>query len=324
MRTLDALVLAGDSESSVPVLGDNKAFLLYREKPLLLWVIEALDRSETVSSTTVVGPKERLEKTLSGFSATKPLRVWEQGKNVFENIYYGALSTFADYHEGASEEDLKKSPESDKAVFVLTSDLPLIEREEIDHFIRTAPLATGNIVYGFTRESHLEPFTPGHVKPGEWWMYYCFQEYIGRHSNIFCFRPLHLGDVIERYVPIIYDLRYQRHFRNVVGGILAVSRHVFAPANIFYYFMLQAAKSSHRRGWYRVRDKLRRYLPVAAIEKRASIILQTSGHIHETIGPGPTLDVDDEVSFRELQARGEEWKRIQMEMLEKARRETEC
>jgi len=316
---LDAVILAGDSGSSVPVLGDNKAFLRYREKPLVLWVVEALERSRSISSATVVGPKERLEEVLADYSGPKPLRVWEQGRDVFENTYYGALSTFDAYREGASEEDLKASPESDKAVFVLTSDLPLIEPFEIDHFIETAPLDSGNIIYGFTREDLLEPFTPRGVPPGQWWMYYCFKEYIARHSNIFCLRPLHLSAVLEKYVPIIYDLRYQRHLRNVVGGMLAVSRYVLTPGNLYYYFLFQMAKSSHRRGWTGFRDRLRNHLSKDKVEKRMSAILQTTGHIHETVGPGPTLDVDDELSFRELNERGEEWKRTQLEMLDRAR-----
>ncbi|MFO8055930.1 MAG: NTP transferase domain-containing protein [bacterium] len=319
MRTLDAIVLAGDSEAAVPVLGDNKAFLLYKEKPLVTWVVEALERSETVSSITVIGPGSRLEKSLTGYSSAKPLHVREQGRDIFENIYYGALSTFPAYREGATEEELKSSPESDKAVFALTSDLPLIEPFEIDHFISTAPLDSANIVYGFTREDLLEPFTPHGVAPGEWWMYYCFKEYIARHSNIFCFRPLHLGAVTGKYVPIIYNLRYQRHFRNVVSGLFAISRYVLTPGNLFYYFLLQIAKTSHRRGWHRLRDMIRPYVPVAVVEKRISRLFQTSGRILETIGPGPTLDVDDELSYREIQERGHEWKKLQLELLEKER-----
>ena len=124
-ETMDARILAGENEASIPVKGINKAFLTFDGKPLVGMVIEALDRAETISSTIVVGPKAKLEAEIENVSTHKQLRVLEQGDNIFDNIWRGSLSTFPDYRPGMGSKELDHSS-ADKAVLVVTSDVPLL------------------------------------------------------------------------------------------------------------------------------------------------------------------------------------------------------
>ena len=50
---IDALVLAGDRKGARLVYGANKAFLIFRGKPLLSYVLSALDRASEIRSRSL-------------------------------------------------------------------------------------------------------------------------------------------------------------------------------------------------------------------------------------------------------------------------------
>lgn len=318
MNVFDAIILAGEKEGSIPIRGRNKAFLRFGERPLVGWVVKALEDAERIRSITVVGPAEQLKAELFGLAVNKPLHFLEQGRNIFENMWHGALSTFPGYRPGITAQELAETSSPETAVAALTCDMPLIDPREVDHFLRTLPLDRADLIFGVTRQELLTPFAPRGSEPGITFLYFCVREFMVRHANIFCFRPLKLAHVLETYIPLIYRFRYQRRWRNVLAVAKESLRFSLPFGTLPLFFLLQFARVCDHHGWHRLRDFLRQPLPVAFLESHISKMLLTRFAVHQTIGPGLTLDIDDEESYQTFLVMAEKWKAIQENVIRQA------
>lgn len=318
MVKLDAIILAGGKEGSIPIQGQNKAFLPFRGRPLVGWVVAALERAETIRSITMVGPCEKSRSELAELKLTKPFHLLEQGGNIFENMWHGALSTFPGYHEGITASELQASPEADQAVVALTCDMPMLEPAEIDHFVNHLPLERADLVFGVTREEILRPFAPHGDDPGIGFIYFCAREFLVRHANIFCFRPLKLAHILETIIPNTYRLRYQRNWRNVLTAARDSITFSMPWGTLPLFFTLQFARFCHAHGLFALRDFVRKPLRAAMLENHVSKMLQTRFAYLETIGPGLTLDIDDEASYLAFLKMIDQWKPIQLEQIRRA------
>ncbi len=315
MKTLDAIILAGEKEDAISVKGQNKALLPFRGKLLIEWVIDALDRSETISSMTVVGPESKLGPVIENIQTKKPLKLVSQGENIFENIWTGGLSTFPGYRPGITGDELRAAGHEDKAVFIITSDIPLIEPAEIDHYIKKAPLDEYDIVHGFTSKKELDPFLPRDGKPGITFYYYCTREDILRHSNITIMKPLKFAHILEHMIPLIYKLRYQRHLKNVIAAIRETIKLSPTPYTLFLCIVMPTLMFLDHYGFHLARDVLRGIIKRKSATEHASKLFKTRFVAQRTIGPGPTLDVDDEQSYKAFMEMWDEWKKIQRKQI---------
>ena len=154
-------------------------------------------------------------------------------------------------------------------------------------------------------------------------MYFCVREGIYRHGNIALLRPAKFGHVMNTYMPIVYRLRYQRHFRNVVRTIFQIARYALTPTTVYLFLVMETAKFCHRRRWYRLCHLIRKAASRKTAEDLISWIFRTRVKSHETIGPGPILDVDDEESYQLLIEKRDEWKAIQEAQIKKSLAEKE-
>jgi CTP:molybdopterin cytidylyltransferase MocA len=315
MRTLDAILLAGEKEGAIPVKGKNKALLSIRGKMLIEWVIDALDRSEAINSITVVGPEEKLGPIIEKIETEKPLKLLNQGNNIFENIWSGSLSTFPGYYPGIMAEELRKAGHEEKAIFIITSDVPLIDPVEIDDYIKRASLDKYDIVHGFTSKKILDCFLPKDGKPGITFYYYCVKEDILRHSNITIMKPLKLAHTLEYQIPLIYKLRYQRHLKNVIAAIKETIKLFPSPYILFLSIVMPTLMFLDHYNFHFARDIIRGFLKRDWVTFQASRIFKTRFVGQRTIGPGPTLDVDDDKSYQAFMEMWDEWKEIQSKQI---------
>jgi len=313
---IDTLVLAGDRKGAKLVYGANKAFLMLRGKPLVSYVLSALDRSEEVRSIHIVGPVERMRELLSEFKYQKPVFYIEQGENIFQNIWLGALHTFPQYQRGADYKNLSHLPEANKIVLATTCDMPMLEPVEIDTFIRQAPINDYDLIFGVTRKEMLLPFLQTKNSPGFTFAYFCFKDQIIRHANIFLLRPLKLGYVMEEFIPMIYSFRYQKKWRNILGSLSYILSLGIGLRSIYYFLMLQMAKSADLNNRRKIRDWARKRITLKQILDYAQPIMQTRFTTQETIGPGTTLDADSEEELAIFEQNFDQWKQIQSQILQ--------
>jgi len=314
---IDALVLAGDRKGAKLLYGTNKAFLYLRGKPLLTYVLSALESSKQVDKIHIVGPEERLRELLAEFQFSKPITYIAQGENIFENIWYGALSTFPEYQWGADWSHLKELKEKDKLVLVCTCDIPLLEPKEIDEFIKNAPSKDFDMVFGITRKEMLVPFAPKNGEPGISFAYFVMKDIIFRQANIFLLRPTRLGYVMEQFIPLVYQFRYQKLWRNIIRGFWIIAKLRVGGRALYYFTVLQAGRIFDGKGWRLLRNLARKGVSLERILEYVRPILQTRFTAFETIGPGPALDVDNEEDLAVFEKMFDRFKEIQREILEK-------
>ncbi len=313
---IDALVLAGDRKGARLLYGGNKAFLMLRGKPLLSYVLSALDRAEEIRSIHIAGPKDRIRKLLFEFQYSKPVSYIDQGETIFQNLWFGALHTFPEYERGADYKTLSHLPEADKVVLATTCDMPMLEPAEIDAFIRQSPIPDYDLIFGVTRKELLLPFLHRDHQPGFSFAYFCFRDQIIRHANVFLLRPLQLGFVMEEIIPMIYSFRYQKQWRNIFGSLRYILSLGIGPRGLWYFMWLQTAKSADLRDHRKLRDWARKHITLQKVLDYVQPIMQTRFTAQETIGPGTTLDADSEEDLAVFEQTYDRWKEIQTQILE--------
>jgi hypothetical protein len=313
---VDAVVLAGDRSAARLLYGTNKAFLRLRGKPLLSYVISALDRASEIRSIHVAGPGDRLKELLAEFKYEKPVSYVEQGETVFKNLWYGALQTYPEYERGKDYRELRNSPEASKYILATTCDTPLLEPLEIDNFIKNAPMDNFDFVFGITRKELLMPFAPHGNDPGIDFACFVMKDIIFRHANCFLFRPLKLGYVMDDFIPLIYSIRYQKELSNIMKAMSSIVKAGAGLKALYYFILLQVGRSSDMKGRKWLRDFVRKGITLPKILEYAGPILQTRFGAFETIGPGPALDTDNEVDLAVADKMFERWKEIQGQMLQ--------
>ena len=314
--SVDAVVLAGDRSAARLLYGTNKAFLRLRGKPLLSYVISALDRATEIRSINVVGNIDRLKEQLAEFTCQKPLNFIEQGNSIVDNIWEGSLSTFPEYVRGSHYHTLQNSPDADKFIFGVTCDIPFLEPLEIDQFIKNAPVNDFDFIFGITRKEMLLPFAPKGDDPGIEFAYFVMKDIIFRQANFFLMRPLKLGYVMDEFIPLIYSIRYQKELKNMLSAIWSIIKAGAGLGGIYILLMLQMGRSLDMKGWNRLRDLLRKGITLKFTLDYARPVLQTRFGAFETIGPGPCVDTDNEIDLGIADKMFERWKEMQMQMLQ--------
>jgi len=114
----DAVVLAGGGKPE-PLTEqervDNKAFILVNGRPLLAYILEALQEAPSINKINVVGPEENLRKLVAEGYEFDP--VPEQG-SMLDNLAAGF-----------------KSVDKDRLCLVATGDIPLVTAPVIEKFL---------------------------------------------------------------------------------------------------------------------------------------------------------------------------------------------
>jgi len=114
----NALILAGTKEKGPLEIAenvDNKALIMINGKPMIDYIVDALNNSENIDQIIVVGP----EKELHPYIGKKVKKILNPGNSILENMESG-LNFF----------------DSNDNLLLLTSDIPLITPEAIDEFLK--------------------------------------------------------------------------------------------------------------------------------------------------------------------------------------------
>ena len=113
----NALVLAGAKEKGALEIAenvDNKALIMLDSRPMIDYIVDALNSSENIDRILVVGPKNELHP----YIGKKVDEILNPGNSILENMEIG-LNFF----------------NSADNLLLLSSDIPLITSEAIDEFL---------------------------------------------------------------------------------------------------------------------------------------------------------------------------------------------
>lgn len=304
---IQAILVAGDRGASRAVRGRSKAFVEVAGKPMVVHVLEALLHTPEVSEVYAVGNAARLERSFAEWgclglaaAAGRPVHVVPQRETLYANVWYTFLRTL---RPGAR-------PDTNHAVLVVPSDIPLVVPEEISTFVARAEASGGDYVVGLSPEAALAPFAPRDGAPGVEVAYFNLREGRFRQNNLHFVRALRFGN--RHYVEDMYENRYQKELASQVTLALRVIRKEWRNLWVLrVYFLIHLAGVLHRRGWTGLADRVRAWLPLATVERASSALLRTRFKAVTTELGGAAIDVDNEADLEVVEKMLERWKAMQ-------------
>ena len=305
LKQYDALLVAGEGKDSYKVNHRHKAFLAIQGKCVISYVIEALQKAQSVRSITIIGPKkeilEHMETDGINSDRPKPIQVLEQKRNLYENVWHGFLSTLP---EEWPEQELENSPYRDKAVLVVPCDSPLITPHEIDYFVQSSDLENYDQVLGMTPEEGLRAFYPEPGKPGIQMAYLHLKEQRYRINNLHLVKPIRIGN--RHHIQQMYHYRYQRNFKNVILFGWEIIGKDKKGRYRFYIGLLLGLFFSWLNIQFLVRF-FRSWVPKRGLEDCISNIMDTRFMGLESPFPGAALDIDNARDYEAIKLRFKEW-----------------
>lgn len=306
-----AIVTAGDLRASKAIYGESKAYLEVAGRPLIEHIVAVLEQVPEVSEVWVVGNAERLAGVFDdAYRArfSKPLHIVAQFRNLYEN----GFETYRRLLPGAPPEGRDARPEEqDFPVLFLSSDLPFATPQEISDFVRRALDRGCDYAMGLVPEDALVPFYPrSTAETGIRMAYFNLREGRVRQNNLHLIRPAKLAN--RHYIEEMYEHRYQQE----VGNIIALAWRLLrsergGPAVVMYYALMHLAGIADRRGWRRIADLIRGWIPMGRIAKGCSGLLRCDFQFVVTEIGGCGIDVDNEHDLDVAREHFEEWSAMQ-------------
>jgi hypothetical protein len=310
--TIPAIVTAGEGAASKTVCGDNKAYLELDGLPLVARVVHALQRVPEISEVWLVGKADRLRGVVDRpevrAGIVKPLHIVPQFRNLYENAWQTFRRSLPD--AGPNGRD-PVGDEIDRPVLYLSADIPFATPQEISEFVRRSEALGCDYAVGLVSEESLVDFLPPTpAEPGIRVAFFNLHEGRFRQSNLHYAKPARIGN--RRYIGDMYEHRYQKEFGHIARLAWTILKSQRGGLRIlFLYLMIHLAGAANRRGFRTVADRIRRFVPCAAVERSISSLLDTDYRFVVTEAGGCGIDIDNEDEYVAAQACFERWSAAQ-------------
>jgi len=181
---MDAIVIAGGTPSEGDPLfpftqGKPKAMLEICAKPMIQWVLDALEQAETIERIAIIGldPKD-IEGKITGLRTNGPdpsgivshapqdkpsklkLVIPDQGE-MLQNIRTGVTRMLAlDKAEPADPQAIHSAGQAGH-MLIVSADIPSILPEQVDWVVRTAMQTDKDVYYNVVKQEVMEKRFPG-------------------------------------------------------------------------------------------------------------------------------------------------------------------
>jgi molybdopterin-guanine dinucleotide biosynthesis protein A len=297
-KKFDAVLLAGDTGASRMVCNTNKSFLTINEVPLLMYVLRALEKAETINRICIIGPQDRVVMALEdhhGFlDHKKEITVCAQDETLFANAWKAFLHLTPEAQTAATDDTVP----SDKAVFYLSGDIPLVTPFEIDTFIGLCDTDRYDYFLGIAPAENLNYFYPQKGRPGIKTNFFHIKEGRYRQNNFQLVKPLKVTN--RHYIQKVYDYRYQRDMRNILKLAFEFLNHHVGLKGFWCYSLLHWHQFLSQIHLNPLTLPTRTLLPLSFIDNRISKVLGT--RFTNTITPfvGAVLDIDNERDYKTM------------------------
>ncbi len=309
---IPAVVTAGDRGAAKAVYGQSKAYLEIGGRPLVAHVVAMLQHVPEISEVWIVGDAERLGSVFAAEplrrSLRKPLHVIPQLSNLYENAW-GAYRRLL---PGAGEEGRDPGPgDLDTQALYISADLPFATPQEISAFVRQGSQLDCSYAVGLVTEESMAGFLPSAPgEPGIQMAAFNLREGRFRQSNLHLVKPAQI--VNRHYIDEMYRNRFQRE----LGSVIALAWRLLTSERggltlLYYYLLMHCAGVVDRRGYRRLADALRRFVPLARVETGCSDLLRTSLRFVVTEAGGAAIDIDNEHDYDVAKLRYAEWSKQQ-------------
>ncbi len=314
LKAIPAIVAAGDGRAAKAVYGQSKVYLELGGRALVAHVVMVLQDVPEVSEVWVVGNAELLREVFDREEIKrelhKPFHIVPQFRNLYENVWQtyrrllpGAGPTGRD-PEAAEERNL---------VLYLSADLPFATPQEISQFIRQSDQLDCDYACGLVTEESMKAFYPAAPgEPGIRMAYFNLCEGRFRVSNLHLVRPARI--VNRSYIEELYEHRYQKNFGNIVGLAARLVRKEEGGLRILrYYILAHLAGIANRRGWRRLADWIRGWIPLDRVAEACSALLRVVFRFTVTDVGDCAVDIDNEGDYDVALRAFESWSAAQLE-----------
>jgi CTP:molybdopterin cytidylyltransferase MocA len=317
LKAIPAIVAAGDRRAAKAVYGQSKVYLELGGRALVAHVVAALQDVPEVSEVWVVGNTERLHEVFDREEIKrdlhKPFRIVPQFRNLYENIW----QTYRRLLPGAGPDGRDpETAEERNLVLYLSADMPFVTPQEISQFIQRSAELDCDFACGLVTEQAMESFYPtAPGEPGIRMAYFNLREGRFRVSNLHLVRPARI--VNRSYVEELYEHRYQKQFGNIVGLAARLVRKEEGGLRILrYYVLAHLAGFANRRGWRRLADRLRAWIPLDRVAEACSALLRADFRFAVTNIGGCAVDIDNEGDYDVAKLAFESWRTAQLKRAE--------
>ncbi len=305
-KKYDAVLVAGEGESSYKVYRQHKAFLKINDKCIIQYVVDALQKVNSIRDIYIVGLHDKLneifKKNAADFDYSKPIHIVPQKNNLYENIWHTFQQTIPD---GENMDVPENSAFADKAVLIVPCDSPLLTPHEVEHFIQHSQIENHDHVLGLTSKRNLEFFYPRNGKPGIKMAYLHLKEDSYRINNLHLVKPIRIEN--REYIQKMYQYRHQRNFKNMVlFGLSLLGKD--KAKHYQYYFGLQMGLLFASLGLESMVRVFRTLTPKKALEKSISNIMKARFMGLEVPYAGAALDIDSDKDYEAMKNRFNEWR----------------
>jgi len=318
LKAIPAIVAAGDRRAAKAVYGQSKVYLELGGRPLVAHVVAALQDVPEISEVWVVGNAKRLrgvfERDELARELRKPLQIVPQFRNLYENIW----ETYRRMLPGAGPggRDPGVADEHNRVLY-LSADMPFATPQEISQFIQRSAELDCDYACGLVTEESMRAFYPtAPGEPGIRMAYFNLREGRFRVSNLHLVKPARIAN--RSYVEEMYEHRYQKQFGNIVGLAMRLVRTEEGGLRILrYYILIHLAGFANRRGWRRLADWLRAWIPLDRVAAAVSSLLRAEFRFAVTEIGGCALDIDKERDYDVAALAFDTWKAAQRERAER-------
>ena len=297
-KQFDTVLLAGDTGASRMVCNTNKSFLTINEVPLLMYVLRALEKAETINRICIIGPQDRVVKALEdhhGFlDHKKEITVCAQDETLFANAWKAFLHLNPEAQGVATE----NTGLAEKAVFYLSGDIPLVTPLEIDTFINLCDTDRYDYFLGIAPAENLNYFYPHKGKPGIKTNFFHIKEGRYRHNNFQLVKPLKVTN--RHYIQKVYDYRYQRDLSNILKLAFEFINHHVGLKGFGCYALLHWHQFLSQIHLNPLTMPTRALLPHSFINSCISRVLGTRFTTTVTPFVGAVLDIDNERDYKTM------------------------
>jgi GTP:adenosylcobinamide-phosphate guanylyltransferase len=318
LKVIPAIVAAGDRRAAKAVCGQSKVYLELGGRALVAHVVVALQDVPEVSEVWVVGNAERLHEVFDREDIKrhlrKPLHIVPQFRNLYENIWQTYRRSLPG--AGPTGRDPAAAEKRDLVLY-LSADLPFATPQEISQFIQRSAELDCDLACGLVTEESMTAFysaAPG--EPGIRMAYFNLREGRFRANNLHLVRPAMI--VNRSYIEEAYEHRYQKQFGNIVGLAVRLMRKEEGGLRILgYYVLIHIAGIANRRGWRRLADWLRAWIPLDRVAEACSALLGADFRFAVTNIGGCAVDIDNEGDYDVAKLAFEAWRTVQLERAER-------
>ena len=302
-KKYDAVLVAGEGESSYKIYHQHKAFLKINNRCIIKYVVDALQKVNSIRDIYIVGLRDKLNEIFKESTEyLKPIHIIQQKNNLYENIWHTFLQTIPD---GENMQIPENSAYADKAVLIVPCDSPLLTPHEVEHFIAHSQIENHDHVLGLTSKRNLEFFYPRDGQPGIKMAYLHLKEDSYRINNLHLVKPIRIKN--REYIQKMYQYRQQRNFKNIVlFGLSLLGKD--KAKHYQYYFGVQMGLLFASLGMESMVRVFRSLTPKPALEKSISNILKARFMGLEVPYPGAALDIDNDRDYEAIKIRFNEWR----------------